>query len=271
MSSATAITAEPVSAPAPRHPTYPRSLEGKVALVVGGAGAIGAATSRMLAKAGATVVVTHMTTERDAQSATTLIAELGDRHAAYPANVADTSTLLALREQIEARYGRLDILVNAAGFTKPVPHADLEALTDEFIDQMFQVNWRGQFAAIRTFAPLLKASGDGLVVSISSIAAFTGVGSSIAYCAAKAGIDVMTKALARVLAPEVRVLAVSPGVVDTNFVPGRGADFNEKVSNSTPLKRIAGAEDIAAAITACATMLGYSTGHTIQVDGGRAL
>jgi NAD(P)-dependent dehydrogenase (short-subunit alcohol dehydrogenase family) len=271
MSSAAVITGEPVSMPEPRHPTYPRSLEGKVALVVGGAGAIGAATSRMLAQAGATVVVTHMTTERDTQSATALVTELGDRHAAYPGNVADTSTLLALREQIEARYGRLDILVNAAGFTKPVPHADLEALTDEFIDQMFQVNWRGQFAAIRTFAPLLKASGDGLVVSISSIAAFTGVGSSIAYCAAKAGIDVMTKALARVLAPEVRVLAVSPGVVDTNFVPGRGADFNEKVSNSTPLKRIAEAEDIAAAITACATMLGYSTGHTIQVDGGRAL
>lgn len=271
MSSAAVITGEPVSAPEPRRPVYPRSLQGKVALVVGGAGAIGAATSRMLAQAGATVVVAHMTTERDTQSATAIIDELGDRHAAYPANVADTSTLVALRDEIEARYGRLDILVNAAGFTKPVPHADLEALTDDFIDQMFQVNWRGQFAAIRTFAPLLKASGDGLVVSISSIAAFTGVGSSIAYCAAKAGIDVMTKALARVLAPEVRVLAVSPGVVDTNFVPGRGADFNEKVSNSTPLKRIAEAEDIAAAITACATMLGYSTGHTIQVDGGRAL
>ena len=109
------------------------------------------------------------------------------------------------------------------------------------------------------------------MVSISSIAAFTGVGSSIAYCAAKAGIDVMTKALARALAPEIRVLAVAPGVVDTGFVPGRNVDFNDKVADSTPLKRIGSAEDIAAAITACATMLGYSTGHTIQVDGGRAL
>src|SRR4051794_5074954 len=97
------------------------------------------------------------------------------------------------------------------------------------------------------------------------------MGSSIAYCAAKAGIDVMTKALARVLAPHVRVLAVSPGVVDTGFVPGRGADFNDKVAASTPLKRIATADDVAAAITACATMLDYSTGHIIQVDGGRAL
>lgn len=255
----------------PPRPRYPRSLQDKVALVIGGAGAIGAATSRMLAAAGATIVVTHLDSERDTQAARALIAELGDGHAAFIADVADTASLIALREWLQARYGRLDILINAAGYTKPVPHADLDALTDELIDRMLQVNWRGQFATIRTFAPMLKASGDGLVVSISSIAAFTAVGSSIAYCAAKAGIDVMTKALARVLAPEVRVLAVSPGVVDTEFVPGRGADFNDKVSASTPLKRIAEADDIAAAITACATMLGYSTGHIIQVDGGRAL
>lgn len=256
---------------APVRNRYPRSLQGKVALVVGGAGAIGAATSRMLADAGATIVVTHLDTERDTQAAKALIAELGDAHATFIADVANTPSLIALRQAIQARYGRLDILINAAGYTKPVPHADLDALTDELIDRMLQVNWRGQFATIRTFAPMLKASGDGLVVSISSIAAFTAIGSSIAYCAAKAGIDVMTKALARVLAPEVRVLAVSPGVVDTEFVPGRGADFNDKVSASTPLKRIGEAEDIAAAITACATMLGYSTGHIVQVDGGRAL
>lgn len=258
-------------AAAPLRKLYPRSLDGKVALVIGGTGAIGAATSRMLAAAGATIVVTHLDSERDSLAASALLADLGDGHAAYVADVVDTASLVALRDAIEARFGRLDILINAAGYTKPVPHADLDALTDELIDRMLQVNWRGQFATIRTFAPMLKASGDGLVVSISSIASFTAVGSSIAYCAAKAGIDVMTKALARVLAPEVRVLAVSPGVVDTEFVPGRGADFNDKVGASTPLKRIGAAEDIAAAITACATMLGYSTGHIIQVDGGRAL
>ena len=251
---------------------YPKSLDGKVALVVGGSGAIGAATCRMLAQAGATVVLTHKPGERSAEVARGILKELpGAGHSAHPADVADTTSLLRVRDAIAERHGLLDILVNAAGFTKPVPHADLEALDDELIDRMFQVNWRGQFAAIRTFAPLLKRSGDGLIVSISSISAFTGVGSSIAYCAAKAGIDVMTKALARVLAPEVRVLAVSPGVVDTHFVPGRGANFNDKVSASTPLRRIAQADDIAAAITACATMLGYSTGHIVQVDGGRAI
>jgi len=252
--------------------TYPKSLDDKVALVIGGSGAIGAATSRMLADAGATVAITHQPREQASLAASGIVQQLpGSGHSAHSADIADTASLLRLRDTIAQRYGRLDILVNAAGFTKPVPHADLEALDDDLIDRMFQVNWRGQFAAIRTFAPLLRRSGDGLIVSVSSISGFTGVGSSIAYCAAKAGIDVMTKALARVLAPEVRVLAVSPGVVDTAFVPGRGTDFTEKVSASTPLRRIAEPDDIAAAITACATMLGYSTGHIIQVDGGRAI
>ena len=250
--------------------SYPRSLEGKLALIVGGAGAIGAATARLLARDGASVVITHRSGAEET-AARVLEALPGAGHAAYPADVADTATLLQLRDTLKKCQDRLDILVNAAGFTKPVPHHDLDALDDALIDRTFEVNWRGQFVVIRTFAPMLKASGDGLVVSLSSIAGFTGVGSSIAYCAAKAGIDVMTKSLARVLAPEVRVLAVSPGVVDTGFVPNRGADFNQKVAASTPLKRIATAEDIAAAITACWTHLGYSTGHIIQVDGGRAL
>jgi 3-oxoacyl-[acyl-carrier protein] reductase len=245
---------------------YPISLEGKVALVVGGAGGIGQAAGRMFAEAGAKVALTHRPGKVVDVSALP-----GEGHAAFAADVADTASLLALRDVLKQRYGRLDILVNAAGFTKPVPHADLEALDDDLIDRMFQVNWRGQFAAIRTFAPMLKEHDDGLIVSISSIAAFTGIGSSIAYCAAKAGIDVMTKALARALAPKVRVLAVSPGVVETGFVPGRGPDFNEKTAASTPLKRIATPDDIAAAIVACATHLGFSTGTTIVVDGGRAL
>ena len=248
--------------------TYPKRLDGETALILGGAGAIGAATGRMLAEAGARVALTGRNGDAAARAAGMLP---GGAHVGFPADVADTLSLIALRNAIAERFGGLNILVNAAGFTVPVPHADLDALTDELIDQMFQVNWRGQFAAVRTFAPLLKASGDGLIVNVSSIAGFTGTGSSIAYCAAKAGVDVMTKSLARVLAPQVRVLAVSPGVVDTGFVPNRGADFNQKTAAATPLKRIGTAEDVAAAITACATMLGYSTGHIIQVDGGRAL
>lgn len=247
------------------------SLAGRLALVVGGSGGIGAATCRLFAGAGARVVLTH--TARSADAASALAASLpGDGHLALPADVADTASLLALRETMQARCGEaLHVLVNTAGFTKPVAHADLDGLDDDLIDRMFAVNWRGQFAAIRTFAPMLKASGEGLIVSVSSIAGQTGTGSSIAYCAVKAGIDVMTKSLARALAPEIRVMGVAPGVVDTGFVPGRGAEFNAKTAATTPLRRVASAEDVADAVLACATSLRFSTGTTLVVDGGRSL
>jgi 3-oxoacyl-[acyl-carrier protein] reductase len=247
-----------------------KSLAGKTALVIGGAGGIGAASARLFAEAGARVAVTHRPGKETAV-APLVKALSGEGHLAVPADVAETATLLAARDAIQRGFGRLDILVNSAGFTKPIPHGDLDGLDDDFIDRMFAVNWRGQFAAVRTFAPMLKASGDGLIVNISSIAALNGAGSNIAYGAAKAGIDVMGKSLARALAPEVRVMTVSPGVVATGFVPGRGPEFNEKAAASTPLKRVASAEDVAEAVLACATHLSYSTGATIVVDGGRSL
>jgi 3-oxoacyl-[acyl-carrier protein] reductase len=226
----------------------------------------------MLAQEGARVVMTHRPGAEPAAKAASKLATLaGEGHAALPADVGDSATLLALRDQVAARYGRLDMLVNTAGFTKPVPHGDLEGLTDDLIDRMFEINWRGQFAAIRTFAPMLKASGNGLIVQVSSIAGFHGSGSSVVYGATKAGLDVMVKSLARVLAPEIRLMAVSPGAVETDFVPGRGAEFNAKAAAGNPLKRIATAQDCARAILACATHLTYSTGVKVVVDGGRSL
>lgn len=248
------------------------SAEDKIVLIIGGNGGVGAATAAAFAKAGATVAVTWRRGERDDASASALQGELEARgYAAFEADVADTASLKALREAVGGRFGRIDVLVHASGFTKAIPHADLDALDDEFIDRMFAVNWRGQFATMRELAPLLKASGDALAVFISSIAAANGAGSNIAYCAAKAGTETLVKSLARALAPSIRVMGVSPGVVDTGFVPGRGAEFNQKIGQTIPLKRVAAASDVADAILACATHLHYSTGTTLVVDGGRLL
>ncbi|MCX5538296.1 SDR family NAD(P)-dependent oxidoreductase [Paraburkholderia sp. CNPSo 3076] len=244
-------------------------LEGNVAVVIGGSGGIGKATARRLASSGARVVVVGNT---DLKAVEEIARNLpGEGHMAALASIADSATLATLTQLVRGRYAKADILVNTAGLTKPVNHADLEALTDELIDEMFKVNWRGQFAAIRAFRELLAASGDGLVVNVSSISATTGVGSNIAYCAAKAGLDLMAASLGRALAPRIRVVNVSPGVVDTTFVPGRGADFNQKVASTTPLGRIGTPDDIAAAIEACATHLSFATGTTLVVDGGRRL
>lgn len=247
----------------------PRStLDGQVAVIAGGLGAIGRAAAIRLADLGAHVVILH---RKEAAQAEEFLAGLPGQHFQVTASITDSAQLRQAAQAVAARFGRADILVNTAGFTKPVPAADLDSLTDELIDEIFAANWRGVFASIRAFAPLLQQSGDGLVVNVSSIAGVTGVGSNLAYAAAKAGIDVLGKSLARSLAPAIRVLTVSPGVVDSGFVPGRGADFNDKAAATMPLRRVGTADDVAAAIIACATTLRFSTGTTIVVDGGRSL
>lgn len=244
-------------------------LAGKVAVVTGGSGGIGREACRLLAEAGARVVVGYRSSEDNAK--VVLESLPGEGHITARLSIEDSASISVFRDRVLAAMGGIDILVNSAGVTKPVPHHDLDALTDELIDQIFVNNWRGVFSTIRAFAPALKASGNGLVVSVSSIAGFTGVGSNVAYCGAKAGLDIMTVSLARALAPEVRVLSVSPGAVDTQFVPGRGKEFNDKVAATTPLKRITSPVDVAEAIVACATHLKFSTGDRIVVDGGRHL
>lgn len=244
-------------------------LNGKVAVIIGGNGAVGFATAKRLAKLGATcVLIGRNALEKGVDQISQLP---GVNHFCFNASITDSASLNAAAKEVADRLGRCDILVNSAGFTKPVPAGNLELLTDDLIDEVLKANFRGVFASIRAFQPLLKASGDGLVVNVSSIAAFTGVGSNLAYVAAKASLDIVSESLAKVLAPEIRVLCVSPGVVDSGFVPGRSADFNDKTAATTPLKRIGSPDDVASAIEACATKLRFSTGTRIVIDGGRHL
>lgn len=244
------------------------ALGGKTAVILGGSGGIGAATARVLAGAGASVIVSYRGREAEARA---LVASLpGEGHDARPASMEDRASVEALAADVARSHGRCDVLVNSAGFTRAIAHADLDALDDDFLDSMWRVNWRGPLAAVRAFRPLLEKS-EGLVVNISSIAGLNGSGSNLVYAAVKAATDSLTKSLARALAPAVRVMSVSPGVVETGFVPGRGPEANAKLAPSIPLKRVAQPEDVANAVLACATLLTYSTGSLILVDGGRAL
>ncbi|TPG52390.1 SDR family oxidoreductase [Roseomonas nepalensis] len=244
------------------------ALQGKTAVILGGSGGIGAATARALAGAGASVIVSYRGREAEARA---LVASLpGEGHDARPASMEDRASIEALAADVARSHGRCDVLVNSAGFTRAIAHADLDALDDDFLDSMWRVNWRGPLAAVRAFRPLLETS-EGLVVNISSIAGLNGSGSNLVYAAVKAATDSLTKSLARALAPAVRVMSVSPGVVETGFVPGRGPEANAKLAPSIPLKRVAQPEDVANAVLACATLLTYSTGSLILVDGGRAL
>ncbi len=247
-------------------------LDGRVVVIAGGKGAIGPATAHRLAARGARIVSLDRSQPDTVQPMLDALPVVGSgEHFAVTASITDSAQLIAAAQTVAERAGRCDVLINSAGFTRSIAPADLDSLTDEVFDEIVQTNLRGVFSTIRAFVPFLKASGDGLVVNVSSIAGFTGSGSNLAYVAAKAGVDVLTKSLAKVLAPSVRVIAISPGVVDSSFVPGRGADFNEKAAASIPLKRIGTVDDIASAIEACATQLRFATGSRIVIDGGRSL
>lgn len=246
-------------------------LDGRVAVISGGTGAIGLATARRLSALGCACVLLHRRDAADAQRHLAELPHVSQPHGELQADITDSASLRAAANAVAERWKRCDILVNSAGFTKAVPAADLEALDDNLIDSLMQANFRGVFATIRAFAPLLKASGEGLVANVSSIAGFTGTGSNLAYVGAKAALDVVGDALARALAPQIRVVSVSPGVVESGFVPGRGAEFNAKAAESTPLKRVGQPDDVAAVIESLATTMRFVTGTRIVVDGGRHL
>jgi 3-oxoacyl-[acyl-carrier protein] reductase len=236
---------------------------------------------RRLADSGAAVVVGF---RRDESAAQSLVASLstasGAAHAAIHTDVTRSASLGRFAEAVGSRYGVVDVLVNCVGTTRFVPHRDLAGLDDELIDEIFATNWRGPFATIRALKPLLenarlKAGGDGtgsaLVVNISSLAAVTGTGSNVAYCASKAALNAMTISLARALAPAVRVVSVSPGVVETDFIKGLDQSWRDEQMARTPLGRFASPDDVADAVLAAATTLRCSTGCIIPVDGGRPL
>lgn len=247
----------------------PDPLAGRVAVVTGGAGGIGATISRTLAEAGATVVVTY---NSDAVKAGRLVDTLpGDGHMAIQTSVTDRASLDQLASQITERLGRVDILVNNAGITTPVPHDDLDGLTDEWIDRIFQTNWRGAFAMIRACKALLLVGDGSLVINISSVAGQTGIGSNVAYCASKAALDSLTRSLARALAPRIRVVSVSPGWVLGDYASRVDPAYLQAQVEATPLGRLATPDDVANTVLALATTLTFTTGAIIPVDGGRPL
>ncbi|MBW3695336.1 SDR family oxidoreductase [Vibrio sp. T187] len=240
----------------------------KLALVTGGSGGLGAAICIKLAASGYRVIFTYNSNE---QAANQVLEQLeGEGHQTYRLDVSNSDNIKALANQVRESSSSLDLLVNCAGMTKFVAHNDLEGLDDELFDRIFRVNVRAPFAMVRAFEPLLNEA-KGCVVNITSIAAQTAMGSNIAYCASKSAVENMTRSLARALSPNIRVLAVAPGLVDTEFVKGLDDEWRNQQEQSTPLKRLAFDQEIANAVYAASELLTFSTGTTIAVDGGRPL
>lgn len=241
----------------------------RTAVVTGATGGIGSAIAHRLAKDGFAVVAGFHTA---AESAEQLIADLpGSGHWATRVSVLEPASLEELAASLSARGGVLDVLVNCAGITRAVPHDDLDGLDDDLVDEIFATNWRGPFATIRALRPLLEAAETGVVINISSVAGITGQGSNVAYCASKAALDSMTRSLGRALAPSIRVVSVSPGWVVGKYAERMPPEVLDAQREATPLRRLATADDVAAAVSAVIGDLPFTTGSIVTVDGGRPL
>lgn len=240
----------------------------RVAIVTGSASGIGAATALELARRGWRVAINCSKSLAEANAVAAHCREA----IVVQADVGEDAQCRRLAQAALDRWGRIDALVNNAGATKFVAHADLEGLSDEDFLRIYRVNVVAAFQMTRACAAPLK-SARGAVVNVSSLAAFLGTGSSIAYAASKGALNTLTLSLARVLGPEVRVNAVQPGVVDTPWMSaGYGAEryaaVRQRFADNAPLKAVCTPEDVAATICWLLEAGAMITGETIFVDAG---
>ena len=250
--------------------------ENPVIIVTGSAVGVGAAVGRSAASQGARVLINYTKSEAEARATAQVCRDLGGDAITCQGNVADDADCRRMAAAALARWGRIDGLVNNAGASVFASAADLESLSGDDFLNIYAVNVVGAYQMIRAAAPHLKAAGRGAVVNVSSISAITGGGSSIAYAASKAALNAMTIALARSLAPEIRVNAVCPGPIPTRWWSGGlGEEGARRLFQSfeaqVPLQAAPTPESVADTIVWLLQAADHITGETIMIDSGMHL
>ncbi|RXG93583.1 MULTISPECIES: SDR family NAD(P)-dependent oxidoreductase [Bradyrhizobium] len=252
------------------------------AIVTGSASGLGAATAEILARSGARLVINYSSSQKEAEATADLCRKAGAAEVLVAQGDVSKDDDCRKIVAAAAGWGRLDVLVNNAGTTKHVAHADLDGLSAEDFQRLYGVNTIGPFQMVRAARSLLeagaKASGrPSAVVNVSSVAGISGVGSSIAYAASKGALNTMTLSLSRALAPLIRVNTVCPGYIDTPwFTKGRGEAGAKQVRDSVvakvPLKVASSAEDIAQLVCFLAMPASSNmTGEVVRMDAGMHL
>src|ERR1700687_966276 len=239
-------------------------LVGKVALVTGAAKRIGRSVALRLASEGVDVIVNYRSSKADADEVAAQITAMGRRAMAVQGDVSKSADVLALFSTVEREFGRLDILVNNAGMFFP---AKFEELTEEQWDTILNANLKSQFLCSQAAAPMLRRSGHGRIINFASLGGLLAWPAYTHYCVSKAGVIMLTRCLARALAPEITVNAIAPGTIS---FPGDAPEIAEDFVQRAPLLRTGGPEDIDEAVILLAQSP-FITGQVIVVDGGRTL
>ena len=255
-------------------------VAGRAVLITGASSGVGAALAEKLAAMGARVVVNYSRSEEAANAVISRISEAGGQALAIQADVSEESDCKRLVSATIEHFGQLDALVNNAGTTTFIPHDQLDALTEDIWLRTLRVNLIGAFMMSREAAPHIDAAGGGEIIMTSSIASMTANGSSIAYCASKAGMNSLTRTLAKTLGKKrIRVNAVLPGLIDGDwaFNTWGGGDaeqydgLKKMFSDQTPLSHVVTPEDVADSILALITGSDFVTGQLVTIDSGFTL
>lgn len=238
-------------------------FSGKTVIVTGSASGIGEAVARGFAAAGASIVINSVTShDRGTKVARSLPSAIY-----IQADITDEDDCIRVVSGATETFGSVDVLVNNAGFTKVIPYRDLDAATDEIWDRIWRTNVMGTWYMSRAAAKVMTSGSS--IINITSVAGLRAMGSSIPYGTSKAALNQMTVFLAKALGPDIRVNAVAPGLIDTDWT----ADWDEirsSVQKSAPLRRPGQPEDVAEACLGIARSA-YMTGVVVKLDGGLTL
>lgn len=251
-------------------------FRGGVTIVTGSATGVGSAAAKMLAERGCNVVINYTKSEAEAKETQAACEALGVETLLCQADVSKDEDCRRMVKEAHDRWGRVDGLINNAGATKFVNHADLEGLDAEDFHRLYDVNVIGPYQMTRAVAPIMKEQGRGAVVNISSIAGVMGVGSSIAYTASKGALNTMTLSLARALGPEIRVNTVCPGFIQGRWLRGGMGDEAYEAAlthqeKATPLRKAGTPEDMAEVAVWFLEGANLVTGEILIVDAGSHL
>jgi 3-oxoacyl-[acyl-carrier protein] reductase len=253
------------------------NLKDAVVIVTGSAVGVGSAACIQVAKKGAKVVVNYTKSEADAKATLAACQAAGADAILVQGDVANDADCRRMAQAALDKWGRIDALINNAGITKFVDAKDLEGLAFDDWQHLYAVNVIGAYQMIRACEPAMRKQGAGAVVNISSMSGVNGLGSSTAYVATKGAMNAMNLALARALAPTIRVNAIAPGLIETRWHTGRFADresydkFKGKYLESVPLAKASSADDIAQVALWLIEGSEMITGEIIKVDGGMHL
>jgi pteridine reductase len=242
---------------------HAKSLAGKVALVTGSAKRLGRAVALRLAAEGADLVIHHGASHAEAQETVAEIEKLGRRAVAISADLRKVDDIRGLFEKAGKEFGRLDILVNSAANFLP---ASIVSTTEEIWDASLDTNLKAGFFCAQAAAPQLRRT-KGTIVNFADVGGLQGWPGYIPHSISKAGVVMLTKVLAKALAPEVRVNAIAPGTIS---MPGDPPEWEADFVKLAPLRRTGAPSDVADAVSYL-VHAEFMTGHVLVMDGGRSM